>query len=235
MKAVIAMRSRVAITTKHAAVVAACLFLLVLVLGQPHQVSAQNQPLTIDTTGLTCTNGVCNLGTGNVGTFLNLSISASGGSGPTPFTWRVVSGKLPARLKMAKFFGVESTEITGTPTTVETSTFTVQVTDGAGDTAQQAFSITIDQPLPLVITSGSCCPDGTVGSAYHTNFFADGGVQPYTWSIPSGQLPPGLKLDNRAPAGLSGTPTTAGTYNFTVAVTDKTGTQTTEPGSITIR
>jgi arylsulfatase len=38
----------------------------------------------------------------------------------------------------------------------------------------------------------------------------------------------------RPPAGLSGTPTTAGTVTFTVAVTDKTGTQTTEPGSITI-
>ena len=234
MKTVIANKSGVVIKTKLAAAVAASLLLLVLVLGQHLQVSAQNEPLTISTTGLTCTNNVCDLGTGNVGTFLNLSISASGGSGPTPFTWKLVSGKLPAGLKMAKFFGVESTEITGTPTTVETSTFTVQVTDGAGDTAQQAFSITIDHPLPLVITSGSCCSDGTVGSAYHTNFFADGGVQPYTWSIASGQLPPGLKLDRRAPAGLSGTPTTAGTFNFTVAVTDKTRTQTTEPGSITI-
>jgi Putative Ig domain len=218
--------------TKLTALVAAGLLLVTL--GFSGQVSAQNQPLTINTTGLTCTNGVCDLGTGNVGTFLNLSISASGGSGPTPFTWKVVSGKLPAGLKMAKFFGVESTEITGRPTTVETSTFTVQVTDGAGDTAQQAFSITINPPQPLVITSGSCCPDGTVGVAYHTNFFASGGVQPYTWSISSGQLPPGLKVDRRAPAGISGTPTTAGTFNFTVAVTDKTGTQTTEPGSITI-
>jgi hypothetical protein len=70
--------------------------------------------------------------------------------------------------------------------------------------------------------------------AYHVNFFADGGVQPYTWSIPSGQIPPGLTLAARPPAGLSGTPTTAGTFTFTVAVTDKAGTQTTEPGSITI-
>jgi hypothetical protein len=70
--------------------------------------------------------------------------------------------------------------------------------------------------------------------AYHTNFFASGGVQPYTWSIPAGQLPSGLTLDRTAPAGLSGTPTTAGTFTFTVAVTDKAGTQTTDPGSITI-
>jgi hypothetical protein len=207
---------------------------LLLALELPGHAAAQPAPLTIITAGLTCTNGVCDLGTGNVGTFLNLAISASGGSGPTPFTWKVVSGKLPAGLKMARFFGVESTEITGTPTKVETNTFTVQVKDGAGDTAQQAFSLTIDPPLPLVITSGSCCPAGTVGVAYHVNFFADGGVQPYTWSIPSGQLPPGLTLTPKPPAGLSGTPTTAGTFTFTVAVTDKAGTQTTEPGSITI-
>jgi len=85
-----------------------------------------------------------------------------------------------------------------------------------------------------VITSGSCCASGTVGVAYQTNFFAAGGVQPYKWSIPAGQLPPGLALIARPPAGISGTPTTAGTFTFTVAVTDKTGTQTTEPGSITI-
>jgi hypothetical protein len=208
---------------------------LLVVLGLPHPLPAQNPSLTIDTTGLTCTNGICDLGTGNVGTFLAIAISASGGSGPTPFTWRVVDGKLPAGLKMARFFGVESTEVTGTPTQVETRTFTVQVTDGAGATAQQAFSLAIDPPRPLVITSGPCCAAGTVGTAYRTNFFADGGVQPYTWSIVAGQLPPGLKLEPKPPAGLSGTPTAAGTFTFTVAVTDKTKTQTTEPGSITIQ
>jgi hypothetical protein len=200
----------------------------------PAQALAQTQPLSISTVGLTCTNGVCDLGTGNVGTFLNLSISATGGVGPTPFQWKVVSGKLPAGLNMAEFFGVESTEITGTPTTVQVQNFTAQVTDGTGTKAQQAFSLQIGPPLPLVINSGPCCASGTVGVAYHTNFFAVGGIQPYRWSILSGQLPPGLALDPRAPAGISGTPTTAGTFTFTVAVTDKAKTQTTEPGTITI-
>jgi Putative Ig domain len=85
-----------------------------------------------------------------------------------------------------------------------------------------------------VITRDSCCADGTVGTAYRANFFADGGVQPYTWSIVSGQLPPGLTLSKSPPIVLSGTPTTAGTFTFTVAVTDKAGTQATLPSSITI-
>ena len=41
-----------------------------VLLGLPRPLPAQNPPLTIDTTGLTCTNSVCDLGTGNVGTFL---------------------------------------------------------------------------------------------------------------------------------------------------------------------
>lgn len=213
-----------------ATAMAAGSFLLVAGLASP----ASATPITIVTTGLSCTNGVCNLGTGSVGTFLNIGLTSSGGSGPAPYTWKVVSGTLPTGLTMAKYYGSESTQITGTPTTVQTSTFTVQVTDGARGSAQQAFTLTIASPRPLVITSGSCCPAGTVGTAYHVNFFADGGVQPYTWSILSGQLPPGLTLAATPPAGLSGTPTTAGTYTFTVAVTDKTGTRTTEPASITI-
>jgi hypothetical protein len=215
-----------------AAVVAASSLLLVF--GLSRQASAQTEPPTIITAGLICTDGVCDLGTGNVGTFLNLAISASDGSGPTPFTWKVAGGHLPAGLKILRFFGPKSTEITGTPTRVETSTFTVQVRDGAGNTAQQAFSLTIDPPLPLVITRDSCCQDGTVGTAYRANFFADGGVQPYRWSILSGQVPPGLTLTKSPPAVLSGTPTTAGTFTFTVAVTDKGGTQATLPSSITI-
>jgi hypothetical protein len=192
------------------------------------------QPLIVVTAGFSCTNGVCTLGPGNVGTFFNEYVTSSGGSGPTPYTWKLVSGSLPFGLSMSNF-GVYSAQIAGTPKQTGTSTFTLQVTDGAGHTARQAFTLTIDPPRPLVITSGACCPDGTVGTAYHTNFFADGGVQPYTWSISSGQLPPGLKLAASPPAGLSGTPTTAGTFSFTVAVTDSTGTRTTEPGSITIQ
>ena len=191
------------------------------------------QPLTVITAGLSCTNGVCELGPGNVGTDVGQFVTSSGGSGPTPYTWKLVAGSLPSGLSLSNF-GVYSALISGTPRQTGVSTFTLQVTDGQGHTARQAFTFTIDPPQPLVITSGPCCPDGTVGTAYHTNFFADGGVQPYTWSIIAGQLPPGLRLAASPPAGLTGTPTTRGTFNFTVAVTDNTGTRTTEPGSIII-
>src|ERR1035441_3222073 len=61
---------------------------------------------------------------------------------------------------------------------------------------------------------------GSVGAPYAVNFFADGGVQPVVWSIPSGQPPTGLSLCASPPATLDGVPTTAGTFTFTVRVTD---------------
>src|ERR1039457_4203087 len=71
---------------------------------------------------------------------------------------------------------------------------------------------------PLGITTTSL-PDGTFHYSYNATLAASGGVPPYTWSLPSGSLPPGLNLD--PPSGLiSGTPTTEGTYPFTVQVAD---------------
>src|SRR5262249_11705115 len=47
---------------------------------------------------------------------------------------------------------------------------------------------------------------------------ATGGVGPYTFAVTGGALPPGLALD--ASGLLSGTPTQAGTFSFTVQATD---------------
>jgi hypothetical protein len=75
-------------------------------------------------------------------------------------------------------------------------------------------------PGPLTITT-STLANGTTGSSYSQTLQASGGTSPYSWSIVSGlgNLPPGLGL-NASSGVISGTPTTAGTYNFTVRVTD---------------
>src|SRR5258708_7480108 len=138
--------------------------------------------LVIDTTSLP---------DGNVGNSYDAFVTASGGQG-TPKLWSVIAGKLPDGLTMASFYGVQSTIISGTPTKLQTTTFTVQVKDNTG-VATQALSITIDPPPPLVITSPTP-PPATVGTSYFTNLFASGGVQPYTWSITAGQRHPRLLL-----------------------------------------
>ena len=69
-------------------------------------------------------------------------------------------------------------------------------------------------------------PTGQVGLAYSGTLTATNGVGPYVWSIADGSLPPGLTLatGNGASTTLSGTPSGAGSYSFTVQVID-TGTQ----------
>jgi hypothetical protein len=100
-------------------------------------------PLTVDTTGLTCTSGGCALADSIVNNFYFASLSASGDTQP-PFTWALAAGTLPAGLSLAA-----NGQISGSSTTTGTSTFTVKVTDPSGKTATQAFSITIDPPPAL--------------------------------------------------------------------------------------
>ncbi len=73
-------------------------------------------------------------------------------------------------------------------------------------------------------------PDGTAGTAYSGSLAATGGTGPYVWSVSAGNLPPGLALAatstpaGTATNGLTGTPTAAGTFGFTVQVIDESGT-----------
>ncbi|MDQ4629828.1 autotransporter domain-containing protein, partial [Janthinobacterium lividum] len=55
--------------------------------------------------------------------------------------------------------------------------------------------------------------------AYSQTFTAAGGIAPYAYSVSSGALPTGLVL-NAATGIVSGTPTVAGSYNFTLQAKD---------------
>ena len=123
--------------------------------------------------------------------------------------------------------------LSGTPTTLGTYPFTVKVTDSASNTATGAFSITVDAALAITTTQ---LPVGVVGSAYPsgTTLAATGGVTPYaSWTVTSGSLPGGLSLAS-ATGVISGTPTSAGTSNFTVKVTDAQANSKTASLSITV-
>ena len=71
------------------------------------------------------------------------------------------------------------------------------------------------------------------GAVYpgYTFAVASGGTAPYTWSG-TGSVPPGLSLDTTG--GLSGTSVTAGTYSFTVTVTDSSNPQLTNSTTVSI-
>jgi hypothetical protein len=219
--------------------VLASLALAAVVTASPTRTQTQTGTLRFITSGLSCANGVCALGPGNVGANYGQNIAITGGSCGRPCValpvFTVVAGGLPRGLRMPSTYGCCGDAIGGTPAQAGTSTFTIQAKDGAGDTARQAFSIAISPPAALEITfPTTCCNAGAVGQAYLQNFFHSGGVAPFAASIAAGHLPPGLKLSPSPAISITGTPTMAGTFTFAVSVTDGSGAQATKQGSITI-
>ena len=95
--------------------------------------------------GGTLSSNVCVLGDGQLNQQYEALIASSGGSGPTPFLFKVVAGSIPPGMQVPPDYaiGEHGTIIGGTPTQRGTYSFTIQVTDGAGDTATGQFSLTI--------------------------------------------------------------------------------------------
>lgn len=166
------------------------------------------------------------LADGVVNVSYSATVAATGGF--APYTWTVTSGSLPDGLQINSTTGA----ITGIPTTEGQSTFIVTATDQNSDVGTASLTLTIDAGAALAVTTTSL-PAGTVGTAYSQTLAASGGTPPYTWSLTSGKLPPGLTGDP-ASGVISGTPTTAGTYPFTVEVTDSNSATATGDLSITV-
>jgi hypothetical protein len=144
--------------------------------------------------------------------------SASGGTG-SGYTYAVTGGALPAGLGLTG-----AGDLSGTPTASGTFNFTVQVTSGAA-TGAKAYSLTILPPVSNIAPASLAA--GAQGAAYPSTIFSASGGNgtSYTYAVTGGALPAGLGLTG---AGvLSGTPTTSGTFNFTVQVTSGPATGTT--------
>jgi hypothetical protein len=88
------------------------------------------------------------------------------------------------------------------------------------------LTIAIGVPGPLAITTSSLL-DGTLDAPYNAKVAALGGTPPYTWSIAVGALPTSVSL-NSSTGAISGTPSSTGTTNFIVMVTDASSTPETQ-------
>jgi len=186
-------------------------------------------------TSPTCTIIPTTFPDGNVGTLNTWFFSTTGcRTSEKPVRFSVVSGRVPPGLTLFTQ-GVSSGGITGTPTTEGLFAFTIQVQDQTGARDTESFSIRINPPRPVVITNQSdALTPGTVGQFYCCgNLFADGGVPGYTWTLRSGQIPPGLQL-TASPGRITGTPTTRGTFSFVVRATDTRGAFAERTFSITV-
>jgi hypothetical protein len=168
----------------------------------------KNGPPALNIAQFTLANGV-------IGLSYKQLLIVSGGV--PPYTWTIDSGSLPPGLSVSTD-GI----ISGTPTALGKYSFTAKVVDS--QTPTQAFnslstSITIN---PVLSFTSSPLPSGLVGGLYSTTITASDGLPPYTYAVadPTDHpLPDGLTLDPVAGI-ISGTPTTAGVYNFTIQAQD---------------
>ena len=132
------------------------------------------------------------------------------------------SNTLPPGLSLSR-----SGALSGRPTASGTYDFILDVTDQYQDETQIQYAVTINQAPS--ITTQSPLPSEPVGVAYSYQILATGGVPPYVFSMNNN--PPGITITQGGV--LNGTPTTAGTYNFNIAITDSLGGQTVVPFQVT--
>lgn len=185
-----------------------CLFFSVTAFAQ----DKATKSLTLVVNPGTVTLAPATLPNGMVGLIYQTTLTASGGI--APYVFSVSSGTLPAGTALAPSTGV----ISGTPTTATPSTFTIQVSDAEVPAAIASQSYTVTVFPMLTIVTGSL-PAANIGVSYSATLVASGGVSPYTFAVTTGSLPAGVTL-NSTTGVISGTPSAAGSFTFTVTVTD---------------
>ncbi len=154
--------------------------------------------------------------------------------GASTYSFSLVSGRVPAGTSFSgnTLPARPEARVTGTPTTVGTSTFTVEVRSGTGAAVRRTFTIAVNATPPLAIPAGVNILDAAkVGVSYSGVLPVSGGGPLRSWTLTGGTLPPGLALGVGVVWGI---PTTAGTHSFSARVTDNLGGAATGQFSVTV-
>jgi hypothetical protein len=155
------------------------------------------------------------------------SITYIAEGGQAPYSWSATG--LPPGLQIDPAGGF----LYGMPTAAGSYAAIIKAEDATGKTGSLPAVLQVTKTTITISGSGGQTPAnppaGQVGKTYLTFFQAGGGSNAgFQWSV-QGSLPPGLVSQNGpgCPANcaleVTGTPTFAGTYSFTVSVTDSLG------------
>ena len=145
--------------------------------------------------------------------------SVSGGK--PPYSWGSATG-LPSGLTLSS-----NGSLSGTITGAGNFTISTSVTDSLGNLRLANCSITVNPKL--VISSNSTLPAAYKDFDYSATINATGGTRPYSWSLNSTSVDPNnfsdLKITHMTnnSSKLSGWPSVAGNYTFSVTITDSCG------------
>jgi hypothetical protein len=166
-------------------------------------------------------------GSGTVGSPFSLQLIASGGTGS--YTWSSTAA-VPPGLTLSS-----SGLISGTPTAAGTSTFQVQASSG-GNNGSATVTITVAAATsPLAWVTGPTLPSGKARTSYSTQIKITGGTANYSWLRTAGTIPGGTSfVFSGTTATLSGKPNKAGTFRFTLRVTDAKGAVITQQFTVVI-
>ncbi len=175
----------------------------------------QNFTLTVTGVAPAITSG--NTASFTVGSAGSFTVTATGS--PTPQL--IAQGALPSGVTFVDN-GNGTATLAGTPAsgTQGNYSFIITAANGVAPNATQIFTLIVGGEAQTLMVVTTSLPAVTARQSYSYQLQAQGGTQPYTWTL-SGSLPNNLRMSS---TGLiSGTPRSAGTYTFTVFVIDSGG------------
>lgn len=146
-----------------------------------------------------------------IGSEVSIDIEAAG---TEPILWTCSGKDLPEGFTVS-----ETGKITGIPAEMKKYKFKLTAENAAGS-VKKTFTLNVKGKKPSITTQD--LPFGIAKENFAVKLEADG-TEPITWSK-SGKFPSGLRLNSKT-GEITGKPTKAGTYNFTVKAKNKAGSE----------